>query len=473
MKFIGDLFRKITWKLPSPLNAGKVMSLVIPPQAVDQSVSELDFNDLKDNFSKRTCGSEAYHKILFKTNPRLCHWIGSIDYSGHVRERSLTYLIENYVAGDENRILLRLEDWVPQVREIAERWTRHNLSALSLPQLNDNYRLILYLSRKVKLQNDSILKFIDQCLIEKTRSIDQSQFFQLHPHFRRHLYQLALSDNPILRSWVLTDKDRFNRLELLKFLTPNALTPDEVACFHQDRSVFVRRYFLYYLIRYQITPPKEVLIKSCFDSNPGLRDLGRFYLSKYYELDAYALYKSQKGKELYYIADYAKKADWDFFVEGFGSSKADIRYLCLKAICKIDYRYLSQLSIPELLTSQKKVRQLVCGYLPKILSVEQIVQLRDVFEKNLSNGFLIYLNVLYRKSFWHFLDESLSILIAGNSELALQLIRRRFHQKTYTYEQLSPAIAKSLKDKICLLAQSSDRTILKLIKEMEFLIQTT
>jgi hypothetical protein len=377
------------------------------------------------------------------------------------------------VAGDENRILLRLEDWVPQVREIAERWTQRNFAALSLLQLNDNYRLILYLSRKVKLQNDSMLKFIDQCLIEKTRSIDQLPFFQLHPHFRRHLYQIALASNPMLRGWILADKDPFNRLELLKYFSPNELTPDEIVRFHQDKSVFVRRYFLYNQIRHQITPPKEELIKSCFDSNPGLRELGRFYLSKYYKIDAYALYKSHKGKELYYIADYAKKADWDLFIEGINSSKADIRYLCLKAICKIDHGYLSQLSIPELLADQKKVRQLVCGYLPRILSVEQIVKLKAVFEKNLANGILIYLNVLFRTSFWHFLDESLSVLIAGDSELALQLICRRFHQRTYTYEQLSNDISKSLKDKSCLLAQSKERNILELIKEVEFLIQTT
>lgn len=58
--------------------------------------------------------------VLGWDNPRLLNWMGSIEYSGYTRENSLRYLIDNYLPGDENRILLRLSDWVEQVRSLAE-----------------------------------------------------------------------------------------------------------------------------------------------------------------------------------------------------------------------------------------------------------------------------------------------------------------------------------------------------------------
>ena len=103
---------------------------------------ELDFADLKHNFNKRTWGFERSQEKLGKSNPRLLNWIGSINYSGYVREKCLRYLINNYQLGDENRILLRLEDWVEEVRAIAFQWTKDNFHKLSLQQVNQNYQLI-------------------------------------------------------------------------------------------------------------------------------------------------------------------------------------------------------------------------------------------------------------------------------------------------------------------------------------------
>lgn len=73
------------------------------------SLPELDFAALKNNWQKRNWGFQQYQVKLAKTNPRLLHWIGSIDYSGYIREAFLKYLINDYKLGDENKILLRLK----------------------------------------------------------------------------------------------------------------------------------------------------------------------------------------------------------------------------------------------------------------------------------------------------------------------------------------------------------------------------
>jgi hypothetical protein len=444
-----------------------------PPQVVKVTPPDLDFHDLKNNFKKRTWNFEYYQGKLASQNPRLLHWIGSIDYSGYTREGSLSYLIKHYIPGDENRILLRLEDWVPNIRKLAEYWIKQHFPTLTLLQLNENYQLILYLFRKETLQQHKLLEFMNQSLIEKLKGIDRTQFYQLHPRFRRYLYHLALPTHPILRQWILTDRDPFNRLELLSFYSLNELTPEELIQFHHDKAVLIRRNFLYRQINHQIRPPQEELIQFCFDKNIGLRELAKFYLLEYYHIDGYTLYKAQQDATFYYIADYAKKEDWNYFIEGVQSAQTDIKYLCLKAICKINPIYLSQLPIQELLTEKKKVRALVCAHLPSVLTVEQIIQLKDDFQNILPNGPRIFLHMLYRKSFWHFIDESLSLLIKGSSAQTFEFIRRKFYEKIYTYEPLSAVISKSLTEKIYVLEQSKDNEILNFIKRIQFFIQTT
>ena len=98
----------------------------------------LDFKDLQHNFKKRTWNFARYRAILGESNPRLLHWIGLVDYSGYVREKCLKYLIGNYQLGDENRILLRLEDWVESIQQLALNWTRNNFHRLSLTQIERN-----------------------------------------------------------------------------------------------------------------------------------------------------------------------------------------------------------------------------------------------------------------------------------------------------------------------------------------------
>lgn len=457
IKFIKNLLQKPD----KTLSCGQV----VMPEPPDS-----DLDDLKNNFQKRTSGFEFYRKKLSPENIRLLYWIGSIDYSGYIRETSLKYLTEHYLPGDENRILLRLEDWVVPVRNMAQEWTQKYFPTLTLMQLNENYQLLLYLSRKEKLRQNGTLEFTEACLIEKLRDIDQRQFADLHPRFRRYLYQLSLCKLPKLRQWICFDKEPFNRLELFNFYRFDELTSEERSYLQRDRSVFVRRTLLNLQLRNNIVPSEDELKSACFDKNAGIRELARFCLSKYYHLDAYQLYKQQCNEAACYLADYAEKEDMGYFLEGIGSENSDIKYLCLKAICKIDYRYLSQLPIKELLADKKKIRQTVCLYLPKIFTIEQIMALKDDFIHIHPNGIQIFLNVIFHKSFWYFLDSSLSLLVNNASTQHIQSVCQKFYQKSYIYERLSDILRHSITEKLHALDQHKNYYISELVRQIRFML---
>ena len=118
------LIKKIFNRNKPQVNESETVTYPTPPQ--------IDFSDIENEFSKRSYSFGYYLKRLWFNNPRLLHWIGSIDYSGYRREKSLKYLINNYTEGDENRILLRLEDWVDKIQKIAREWILSHFNMLSL-----------------------------------------------------------------------------------------------------------------------------------------------------------------------------------------------------------------------------------------------------------------------------------------------------------------------------------------------------
>ena len=225
-----------------------------PADAVIVEPPDLDFNDLKNNYYQRSYNFDFYQKKLSPHNNRLLNWIGSIDYSGYIREECLKRLIDNYQPGDENRILLRLEDWVPKIQKIARNWVQTNFQKLRLEEINENYRLILYLSRKEKLKDDKTFKYINSCLLKQLSHIDSKGFYSLHQNFRRYLYLLSLPKDQKLRQWIIRDKDPFNRIQIFKFYNYKELSEKELGLLKLDKSTFVRRNFINFQIQNNIKP---------------------------------------------------------------------------------------------------------------------------------------------------------------------------------------------------------------------------
>ncbi len=361
---------------------------------------DLGFDDLKDNFYKRTYSFTRYQEKLLPHNPRLLYWIGSVNYSGYTRETSLKYLITHYQPGDENRILLRLEDWVPKIQARAQQWTKKNFHTLSLHQLNSNYQLLLYLSRKEKLQQSPILQLINTCLVNKVQEVEQSQFSVFHPRFRRYFYVLALPENTKLRQWLLVDTDSFSRTLLLQLYPYDELTSKEIHRLQHDKSAMVRRKTLNVQIQRNIRPTQDILLQYCLDKNASIREYARFYVQKFYDIDAYNLYIEQENDTFYYLADYAKKEDCDVFLDGMHSQNSQIKYLCLKALCRIDATYLRQLDVKKLLADNRKIRKVTCASLPHVMTTEQLRELKETLIHVHPRGMQIFLHMLYRKSFW-------------------------------------------------------------------------
>lgn len=433
-------------------------------------LEELSFADLKNNFDKRIWHFEPYQRKLEKTNSRLLHWIGSVDYSGYVREKSLRYLIDNYQPGDENRILLRLEDWVEEVRKPAIQWTKDNFHRLSLEQINENYRLIFYLAIKQRDYICSSVKVIEEVLIDKLKNITAQEFNNLNSNFRKYLYRLALPENQNLRSFLIQDQDPINRLLLLKIFDYSRLKPEEIKILEQDKCALVKKSFIYYQLKYNVQPTQSYLSRLALDKSKSVREIAGYYLTKYYNIDPYQLYKSRIDRQFYYIADFAKEEDLNYFLEGMRSPEKSTKLICLKALCELNPKLAKQFDLQTLIQENNQFRQLIKKRVLPILSLKELQDFRTILFTEL-DGQIIYLSLLDKKSYWHFVEQSLDLIIDCPNDEVINLFNRSLYQKINIYRSISIEQKQKIMTKIDKLEATRDNHLSYFCQTLRFVLQ--
>lgn len=365
--------------------------------------------------------------------------MGSVDYSGYHREECLRGLIEDFAPGDENRILLRLTDWVPEVQGLARQWVVQHFASLPIEAIIANQRLLLYLTRKELLKDDIGLEVIKSNLLERARIMTADGFQALLPMFRRFLYTVSMEGDQYLRRWILDDPDPFNRLLLLRLLPYDQLHDEEVKRLSEDTSLYVRRRMFYQRVAAGVRPVIEELRDMALDSRRGIRELGQYYLNALYQVDAYKLYLGVKGESFYFIADYGRKDDAEHFLEGVRKGGRDTRYNCLKALVAAGHERIAELDVRRLIEGNRRLRAVMLSALPRVLSVEDILALRPSFETSSPGGLISFLTLLEKKSFWAFVEEGLGVLLSQPASPVAEYVERAIRRKVEVYELLQPA----------------------------------
>ncbi len=435
--------------------------------------NEYSIDSLWDSYEERIYeySPRTYNKLNVES--RLEAWLGSISSSGFTREHYLRYLISSYQLGDENRILLRLSDWVREVQSIADEWVVENFSKLPMSAVKSNQKLILYLSRKRRVQEQKGFSEIKRDLLARAQMMDLKEFSEFDVMFRRFLYRLSLDRDTFLRRWILDDKDPGNRLILAQALGVSALTEDEVLKLLRDKSVFVRRRFAYMLAVSEAGVPEDLLLVLAKDVSSSLRQFAQFYLKRDYGVDVYSIYSQMKGDDFYYIADYARADDVDVFVRGANSGNRRYSLICLKALMEVAPEMVSSIDLGSLLQQNRKVRELLLPSIAKYLPVEEVHNLEVAFVGNTAYGSAGFLSLVEHISLWHLIDVGLGYLLNGAPEHVEDRIRDRIRYVATSPAGLSLELRQSIEGKLKRLKQSASRGRASLIKDVEFLLETS
>ncbi|MGJ8678303.1 MAG: hypothetical protein ACSHX0_12345 [Akkermansiaceae bacterium] len=399
INFIKKLFREPSSLIVEPEGNGALLNSKIQSK-----------ESLWDDFEERSSHSI---EVLIKRRDLLPHeiyWLGSINYSGHVRERCLKYLIEHFEDGDENRILLRLCDWVPQVSILAEEWAYEHFQNLGFEQVSKNSKLLLYLSRKESLKNTDIMEHIEMCLMLLVARITEKDFFSLSQAFRYYLFLLSFQRDGYLRKWIFSDSDPNNRRLFLKCYTVHEMTVEERNVLSFDKSPQLRRSLLYSILKAEQIPQRDYLERLAFDKSYSIRLSGVYYLKQIYEVDCYQLYKETDAPSCFYVADYAKEEDIPLFKQGLISKFKHVRNTCLKAIMAINSEILLSLDIATLMEQSAYFRKLITPHLASLLTLDEILALKASYLRIPGNGNLAFICLVKRKSYWNHVEIGFKVI---------------------------------------------------------------
>ena len=428
---------------------------------------------LWNNFESRTWEYKYLREGPTHFDPRLLNWIGSMDRSGYTREKCLRFLIANFISGDENRILLRLADWVPKVQALARSWILSNFRSLPIESIYANQDLVLFLLDKERLREDPGLLEIKRNLQERMRSLDLQKFQRFTNKFRRSLCSISHSGDRVLRKWILDDPDPFNRLLLLNWFEIGDLSENELQKLKNDKSLMVKRKIYLNIFTSNIKPTKDEIHSLALDRNPSLRELARFYLHKLYQEDAYGIYQSRHDEKFYYIADYGRKEDSGHFLEGIRVGSKSTKYNCFKALVSSVPERILELDLKPLIIQNGKYRSILTEVLPRLLPIERIQALRPAFEASSQNGILSYLWTLNRKSFWFFLDEAIDAIISNRVSLKdSRLIIEKIYKNRSVYEPIHNETRERINNKIIRLRSFYPNKYEIFTKHIEFILSS-
>ena len=429
------------------------------------------YESLWNDFGQRSSSYDYYSQSARVSNPRLLNWIGSIDYSGYTRQNCLRYLIEHYQPGDENRILLRLEDWVLKVQSMARGWANRNFAQLSNEAIRQNEKLILYLSRRVKLQGDEVMEMINSDLLDRAEAMKLQEFLQFSGPFRKYLFALSLDADDALRKWIPLDPDPQNRMLLLRALDLEDLTEIEKQALQADKAPVVRRRYFYTRIKHGIQPSQEEMESMIMDSSRNVRSIAQYYLKKWHGTDAHALYKASNPPAFYYLADYARPEDEEHFLAGLNADTRRVQIDCLRALISMESSKLGDLDIGELLQRNNRMRSMLLPALPPLLTADAIRDLKEAFNTKSRRGLTSYLTLLSRKSFWLFLNEALGVMQQHSDSHLFKLIWNTVRANGSISTSPTPALREEIDAKLDALRSSKDERVTEIITELGFMMK--
>jgi HEAT repeat protein len=335
--------------------------------AIDSLLNNLSTKDLiwfDQYFRQRTSGWSHYGSEWNKLNPSKIKLIPkfpgfqlsllallSFHSNGFVREEALKRLNLLDNGGETPFILLRLNDWVDQVREQATKAIEKRITKRYAPHLLSNIFLVSALANSGRYDHSSFIESVHE-LMRKDELKDAVKKI-LHSddiYIRRECYDIVLKTDIYYLTEVIQegifDSDvvvRNRIIKSLKRIPDYTLVEQYLEKLEQDPFMPNRREILNIDIELFPKISDEKLIKALFDPHPSIRYDARYYLSKKAVIDFADKYRdavnNPNGKNLIGIigglGETGESNDAKFIANYLQHRIAKIRKSSIKAIAKL------------------------------------------------------------------------------------------------------------------------------------------
>ena len=275
------------------------LDLATLDQRVRESYSAYRYYNLQNWQSLRPADIARLAQSKFATS---LVGLASSHFSGYVREAAVAELALQRTGKELPFLLIRLNDWVSQVRNVAEQAVHARIEPAYAIHLLANISLVLRLrvcGRVEKKFVDDICDLLKRAeckdvLLAGTTSKDKA--------VRRISFQLAAEAEPSTRAAIIraamTDPDAFARSWAARHFLPD-VSPDElpsvVEPMLKDRFMPVRRDALWYAATKRPDIAKQPLRAAMLDNHVSMRETARQFLAVAEVKDAAEFYADALG----------------------------------------------------------------------------------------------------------------------------------------------------------------------------------
>jgi HEAT repeat protein len=212
--------------------------------------------------------------------------LASFHHSGYVREAAVAELASQRTGKELPFLLIRLNDWVSQVRDAAAQAVRVRIESPYAVHFLANISLVLRLRACGRVDKQFVDDVCGLLKRSECKEVLQAGMASKDKTIRRISFQLAAESDPSTRASiiraVMTDPDAVARSWAVRHFLPD-VTPDElpgvVEPMLNDRYMPVRRDALWAVATKRTDLGAEPLRRALLDSHISMRETARQFLS--------------------------------------------------------------------------------------------------------------------------------------------------------------------------------------------------
>lgn len=219
--------------------------------------------------------------------------MGSFHPSGYFREKCLR-LLSNY-PDSLPLLMLRMNDWVKEIQELAYHLTHERLKECSFKELIQSAYILIKV-RNSKRRNQVHWEKIEACYNEALNKyisdFDCQYFFKQEVGVRQAIYRLILENaiSPsLLKKLMDIEKDTFCLSLIIKNMLTNLYDHEKIKSYFNHRSFYVRKeaYTRYYQL---VQNTWDGIENALLDKSYSIREYIRYIVKKHSQFDILAFY---------------------------------------------------------------------------------------------------------------------------------------------------------------------------------------
>lgn len=277
--------------------------------------------------------------------------LASFHHNGYVREAAINRLALSETGAELPFLLLRLNDWVANVRDAAYKAIHSRLKPEYCRKFIDNFALLSRVAKAGRADHTEIIQAInellksDQCRTVLLESLKSSDRF-----IRRACFRFALdssnSDLQQVVSAALDDDDtvvRYWGAQKISSISDGAVNEHLLARMKRDRFMPVRREALRIAVKQNSPHLVEELHTTLLEPHKSMREEARYQLTHIQPTDVAAFYRLQlaraEGSNLYAVisglGETGRAEDDSLIVPYTSHPSSKIRRATIKALAAL------------------------------------------------------------------------------------------------------------------------------------------